>query len=105
MGFTSWRGKGAPEDQTTEVAETAVTSSFEAEETQDNESQDLHIRRLKDQHRFDPFMDIAKLDAIDDAIDSGDLEKEGNLEHNLIGENSPYAEVRAAVCVPPRPMF
>lgn len=95
MGLTSWRGKGAVEGQPTEVTESAVTSSYEA----DGVNQDIHLKRLKDQHRFDPFMDIAKLDAIDDAIDSGDLEKEAAVEHQLIEEDSPYAEVRAAVRV------
>lgn len=44
-------------------------------------------------------MDIQKLNAIDQAIVSGDLEKEGAAEDHLIGEDSPYAEVRAAVCL------
>lgn len=95
MGLISWRGKSGPEGQATEVAESAVTSSYEV----DGESQDVHIKRLKDQHRFDPFMDIEKLDAIDEAIISGDPEKEGKVEENVIGEDSPYAEVRAAVCL------
>jgi hypothetical protein len=58
---------------------------------------DLHIRRLKDQHRFDPFMQEEKIEAIDAAIESGNLEKETVVEASLLGENSPYAEVRAAV--------
>lgn len=93
MVFTSWRSKGAAEGQSTEVTESAVTSAYEA----DGVNQDVHMKRLKAQHRFDPFMDIAKLDAMDAAIDSGDLEKEAAVEHQLIEEDSPYAEVRAAV--------
>lgn len=98
MVFTSWRSKGAAEGQPTEVTESAVTSAYEA----DGVNQDIHMKRLKAQHRFDPFMDIAKLDAIDDAINSGDLEKEAAVEHHLIEEDSPYAEVRAAVSRPRR---
>jgi len=58
---------------------------------------DSHIKKLRDQHRFDPYMDIEKLDAMDSAIASGDLEKEAAIESSLIAEDSPYAEVRTAV--------
>ena len=60
---------------------------------------DTHIKKLRDQHRFDPYMDIEKLDAMDTAIASGDLEKEAAIETSLIAENSPYAEVRTAVSI------
>lgn len=58
---------------------------------------DAHMKRLKDQHRFDPYMEIEKLDAMDSAIASGDAEKEAAIETSLVLEDSPYAEVRAAV--------
>ena len=58
---------------------------------------DSHMKRLRDQHRFDPYMDIEKLDAMDAAIETGNLEKEAAVENSLIAENSPYAEVRTAV--------
>lgn len=90
MGF-SWRGKTS--ERPVEGVETVIASGYEAS----GEDQDVHMKKLKAQHRFDPFMDIDKLDAIDSAIESGDLEKEGVVEHQLIAENSPYAEVRAAV--------
>jgi len=61
---------------------------------------DSHMKKLRDQHRFDPFMDIEKLNAMDTAIASGDLEKEAAVENSLIAENSPYAEVRTAVSNP-----
>lgn len=95
MGF-SWRGKTS--ERPIEGEEPTVVSStgFEANGGADA---DAHMRKLKEQHKFDPFMDIAKLDAIDSAIESGDLEKEGAIEQSLIAENSPYAEVRAAVCL------
>jgi len=60
---------------------------------------DAHMKRLRDQHRFDPYMDIEKIDAMESAIQSGDPEKEAAVEAQLISEDSPYAEVRAAVCI------
>lgn len=94
MGF-SWRGKTSERPIEGE-SEIAASSSVDGVDP----SQEIHIKKLKDQHRFDPFMDIAQLDAIDNAIETGDLEKEAVVETQLIAENSPYAEVRAAVCLP-----
>ncbi|KAH8659933.1 Tetrapeptide transporter, OPT1/isp4 [Xylariales sp. PMI_506] len=63
----------------------------------DAQEAEKHLKRLRAQHRFDPFMDLEKLDAIDSAIETGNAEKEMATEDSLIGENSPYAEVRTAV--------
>ena len=75
----------------------AVSSSYEV----NADYADQHIKRLRDQHRFDPFMEIEKLDAVDAVIEGGDAEKEAAVEASLLGENSPYAEVRNSVCPPP----
>ncbi|KAH8896754.1 OPT family small oligopeptide transporter [Thozetella sp. PMI_491] len=74
----------------------ATSTGFEDEDAPVGNA-DEHIRRLRDQHRFDPFMDDEKLDAVDNAINFGDAEKEAVVESSLIGENSPYAEVRNSV--------
>lgn len=89
MGF-SFRRKG--DDRQDEVTEISVVASGN-----DAAQADLHIKRLKDQHRFDPFMQEEKINAIDAAIETGDAEKEHQIEESLLGENSPYAEVRASV--------
>ncbi|KAK6071511.1 OPT family small oligopeptide transporter [Seiridium cupressi] len=95
MGF-SFRRKGDDTVTTSEVGEVHVVSGNDVH----NEivaNPDLHIRRLKDQHRFDPFMQEEKIEAIDAAIETGNGEKKVAIEESLLGENSPYAEVRTAV--------
>ncbi len=42
-------------------------------------------------------MEVEKLDAVDSAIEGGDPEKEAAVEASLLGENSPYPEVRESV--------
>lgn len=97
MGF-SFRRKG--DDSTGQPIESeihAVSSGADSHVVGADADADLHIRRLKDQHRFDPFLQEEKINAIDAAIETGDAEKETAVEASLLGENSPYAEVRAAV--------
>lgn len=56
------------------------------------------LRNFRKQHRWDPFLDIDKLDNIDEALASGNVEKEAAIDESLIQEDSPYPEVRASVC-------
>lgn len=60
-------------------------------------SPDQELRNFRKQHKWDPFLDVDKLDNIDEALDSGNLEKQLAVDESLIQEDSPYAEVRAAV--------
>lgn len=62
-----------------------------------NAHADMHLRRLRSQHRWDPFMDHDKIDAVDNAIASGDAEKEAAIEQSILQEDSPYLEVRSSV--------
>ena len=55
------------------------------------------LRNFKKQHRWDPFLDQDDIQNIDIALESGDLEKEDIIDAS-IQDNSPYPEVRAAVC-------
>lgn len=55
------------------------------------------LRRFRTQHKWDPFLDIDKLDNIDDALASGNAEKEAAIDESLIQEDSPYPEVRISV--------
>lgn len=43
------------------------------------------------------FLDIDKLDNIDEALVSGNIEKEAAIGESLIQKDSPYPEVRASV--------
>lgn len=63
-------------------------------ESQNVESE---LRNFRKQHRWDPFLDIDKLDNIDEALASGNVEKEAAIDESLIQEDSPYPEVRASV--------
>jgi hypothetical protein len=99
MGF-SFRGKNKPrvgDGVTTLHAATSATGS-------DNSNDDLanataHLKKVKDQHLFDPFMSIDKIDAVDAALQSGDVEKEAAVKQSILLDDSPYMEVRAAVCI------
>ena len=64
-----------------------------------NHDPDRELRRFRKQHKWDPFLDIDKLDNIDDALASGNAEKEAAIDESLIQEDSPYPEVRASVSV------
>lgn len=57
------------------------------------------LQTFRKQHRNDPFLDSEKLRAVDSALDSGNAEKLKALDDSLIQEDSPYPEVRAAVCL------
>lgn len=92
MGLTSLRNKLKGGHGETEVYSSAVDGS-----AQDVANADVHIRRMKDQHRWDPFMDDDKLDAVESAVASGDAEKEAAVEQSILQEDSPYLEVRTSV--------
>lgn len=66
------------------------------------EGTEQELRRFRRQHQWDPFLDVDKLDTIDDALASGNTEKEAAIDESLIQENSPYAEVRNSVSFSPR---
>ncbi|KAG6083040.1 hypothetical protein E4U13_006425 [Claviceps humidiphila] len=74
---------------------TAETSS--AEVLPNAEGAERELRRFRRQHQWDPFLDVDKLDNIDDALASGDAEKEIAIDESLIQEDSPYPEVRSSV--------
>lgn len=61
------------------------------------ESTERELRRFRRQHQWDPFLDTDKLDNIDDALASGNAEKEAAIDESLIQEDSPYPEVRTSV--------
>lgn len=60
------------------------------------------LKKFKKLHQFDPFLDLDKLDRVDDALATGDAEKEAAVEEQLIIDDSPYPEVRSSVRVAPR---
>ncbi|GAB0132033.1 hypothetical protein EsDP_00000483 [Epichloe bromicola] len=61
------------------------------------ESTERELRRFRRQHQWDPFLDTDKLDNIDDALASGNAEKEAAVDESLIQDDSPYPEVRSSV--------
>lgn len=93
MGF-SFRGKTS----TTPAEDEAVTSGAQVVEIN---GQELHpeadLKKFKRLHKWDPFLDVEKLEAVDDVLATGDIEKEAAVEGSLLVEDSPYPEVRAAV--------
>lgn len=56
-----------------------------------------NLAKFRQMHRWDPHMNIERLDVIDQVVESGDVEKEAAFEESLLGEDSPYAEVRSSV--------
>lgn len=55
------------------------------------------LKAFRRQHKWDPFLDNEKLDTIDDALASENVEKQAVVDETLIQEDSPYPEVRASV--------
>ncbi|KAJ9133870.1 Oligopeptide transporter OPT-like protein [Pleurostoma richardsiae] len=90
MGF-SWRGKTSETPVLNEVVATG------AEVEPETVSPDSDLKKFKKLHKWDPFLDIDKLDAVEDVLRSGDPEKEAAVQESLIVEDSPYPEVRASV--------
>ncbi|KAH8881835.1 Tetrapeptide transporter, OPT1/isp4 [Thozetella sp. PMI_491] len=93
MGFTMRKFRG--ETTTSEVNSTALEGSDSIGE--ETVAADMHLRRVKDQHQWDPFMDYDQIDAVDAALATGDPEKEAAVEQSILQEDSPYMEVRASV--------
>lgn len=58
---------------------------------------DAELRNFKEQHRWDPFLDVQKLENVDAAISSGNTATQVAVDESLIQENSPYPEVRSSV--------
>ncbi len=73
----------------------AVTTGSDVLPSEHNPRAEL--RNFRKQHKWDPFLDINKLDNIDGALASGNAEKEAAIDESLIQEDSPYPEVRASV--------
>jgi OPT family small oligopeptide transporter len=94
MGFT-WRGKTTERPMAEGIA--PVASGSEVGDVQAHPDAGEDLRKFKKQHQWDPFLEISKLDAVDHAIQTGDVEKEAAVESSLLDEDSPYPEVRAAV--------
>jgi len=97
MGF-NWRGKkGSNSPEVLEGAESTgaeVLPNMSESATQERRN----LGRFKSQHQWDPFLDIEKIDAVDAGLASGDIEKQTAIEDSLIADDSPYPEVRSAVC-------
>lgn len=90
MGF-SFRGKTSERPVVVNENE-AVSSSVDG---RGNPEADL--KKFRKLHTFDPYLDISKLDDVDDVLATGDVEKEAAVEEQLLAEDSPYPEVRASV--------
>ena len=87
MGF-SFRSKNT--DTVVERVDTANSTGSD----RNTEEQLAAFRR---QHRWDPFLEVEKLNAVDHVLAAQDVEKEAEIQEALIVEDSPYPEVRASV--------
>lgn len=87
----------APEIQ---VDGTAKSSAVEVDNHKASPDAIGTLRRFSKDHELDPNLPTEKLDAAADVIEAaevGNAEKGKEVERDLMEENSPYAEVRAAV--------
>lgn len=91
MGF-SFRGKAS----VTPVEDEATTTAIEVGHG-DVIHPEADLKKFQRLHKWDPFLDVDKLDAVDNALASGDIEKEAAVEESLLVDDSPYPEVRSAV--------
>ncbi|CAK7239085.1 MAG: hypothetical protein STHCBS139747_000507 [Sporothrix thermara] len=94
MGLFNLRKRHEQEDALPEVidasspAEEATTSGVEALNA---------LKHFEQMHRLDPNLPIDELNDVDNAINTGNVEKGIIVEQNIVEDNSPYPEVRAAV--------
>lgn len=91
MGF-SFRGKTSEQPIEINATDEGVSSGADI---QSNPEADL--KKFRKLHTFDPYLDISKLDDVDNVLATGDVEKEAVVEEQLLAEDSPYPEVRASV--------
>ncbi|KKY31123.1 putative oligopeptide transporter opt-like protein [Diaporthe ampelina] len=92
MGF-SFRGKASDAP----VSEGQATGQDASPDQPIDINPEADLKKFKKLHKWDPFMEVEKLDAADNVLRTGDLEKEAAVETSLLAEDSPYAEVRASV--------
>lgn len=96
MGF-SWRGKSKTTETELPASPSdggdAITTGANLEQI----NPEADLRKFKKLHQWDPFLGVDKLDTVDDALRSGDVEKEAAVEESLLQEDSPYPEVRSSV--------
>lgn len=91
MGF-SFRGKTSEHPIIVSETDHGISSATDAPAA--------NLKKFRKLHQFDPFLDLDKLDKVDDVLAAGDPEKEAAVEEQLIIDDSPYPEVRSAVRIP-----
>lgn len=89
MGF-SFRGKTSERPVVVSETEGVATGS-------DSHNPEVDLKKFRKLHTFDPYLDVDKLEAVDNVLATGDIEKEAVIEDQLLTEDSPYPEVRASV--------
>ena len=97
MGLKDRLGVCSRETTDADAGATTTTGAEILPSVSANHDPDRELRRFRKQHKWDPFLDIDMLDNIDDALASGNAEKEAAIDRSLIQEDSPYPEVRASV--------
>ncbi|KAL2276644.1 hypothetical protein FJTKL_00797 [Diaporthe vaccinii] len=88
MGF-SFRGKTLEQPIIISETDQGISSATDAPAAD--------LKKFRKLHQFDPFLDLDKLDRVDDVLAAGDPEKEAAVEEQLIIDDSPYPEVRSSV--------
>ncbi|GJC83532.1 sexual differentiation process protein isp4 [Colletotrichum liriopes] len=91
MAFSKWRGKVSERP----IVVDAVATGTDAQGLE-SVNPEAELKKFKKIHKWDPFLDIDTLDTAENALKSGDYEKEAAVEAAL-HEDSPYPEVRASV--------
>ena len=95
-----WRGKSSGTPEAEGATSTGSETAEGLEAGTHSARVDMQLENFRKQHKWDPFLDIKKLDLVDEVLRSGDVEKEAAVEVSLLEEDSPYPEVRASVCRP-----
>lgn len=88
MGF-KWRKNAIEGSEEPSVVSTGVDVG--------STNPEADLKQFKKLHKWDPFLEVEKLDDVDRVLETGDLEKEAAVEATLLVEDSPYPEVRASV--------
>ncbi|CAK7563528.1 MAG: hypothetical protein SEPTF4163_001397 [Sporothrix epigloea] len=93
MGLLSFRQRNE-EVTLPEVADTVGPDGEAASSGVETLKTLKHFERM---HHFDPNLPIDELNEVDNAIETGNVEKGLAVEQTIMEDNSPYPEVRASV--------
>lgn len=97
--MVSWFRKRPGSPTVAEVADSGGNAEPEITRASgsDTDSALEQLKKFKKTHQWDFNLDYDQIEQVNKVVDGGDTEKGASVEQTLLGEDSPYFEVRTAV--------